>query len=159
MDRDITKTVVRTLIIGASATLLFAPPALADDDAFGRDNDDSDRVSQERPFKSGKAGSGSGFAAPKVKKTEVRDGVIYLTIESSSGEEKTVTLDSEGRCVSDSKKIPLERAKELALEKVAGEIIEVEYEKGRYEVKIRTTDGKKREVYVNPKTGEVRVKR
>jgi uncharacterized membrane protein YkoI len=55
----------------------------------------------------------------------------------------------------DGKKISLEQAIKIATADTEGDVIEVEFERGRYEVKLRTKDGYKREIYISAKDGRV----
>lgn len=52
--------------------------------------------------------------------------------------------------------LPLTQVMDIALRKVPGKVIEVEYEAGpKYEIKILTPDGHIREVELDARTGEV----
>ncbi|VAV82933.1 hypothetical protein MNBD_DELTA01-1993 [hydrothermal vent metagenome] len=52
-------------------------------------------------------------------------------------------------------KVTLEEAIKIATADTPGRVIEVEFERGRYEVKIRTKDGHKKEINISAKDGAI----
>ena len=51
--------------------------------------------------------------------------------------------------------ITLAEAKAIALKVIPGEIVKAEREKGHYEIKIRTSEGKIEKVYIDAKDGNI----
>ena len=94
-------------------------------------------------------------APGEVIKAELEDGIYEIKIKGAGGETEKVHLDAAtGKEV---KKVPvsLGEATAIALKEVAGEVVKVEFERGRYEIKIRGTDGALKEVYVNGISGNI----
>ncbi len=71
------------------------------------------------------------------------------------GERGERNYDDENRNYGDSRttEVTLEDAIKIAIDDTPGKVMEVEFERGRYEVKIRTKDGYKKEIYISAKTG------
>ncbi len=63
--------------------------------------------------------------------------------------------DDKGRYETRVNNVTLVEAIKIATGDTPGEVIEVEFERGRYEVKLRTKDGYKKEIYVSAKDGTV----
>lgn len=53
------------------------------------------------------------------------------------------------------KDITMEEAITLASKEVPGEVIKAEFEKGYYEIKIRTAEGRIEKLYVDPRDGSI----
>lgn len=111
-------------------------------------------------FVAGMAGTaGTSFAKP------LKDDATQVVVKADTkkAEEVNVQLakntkherDERRSKDFDGKKITLEQAIKIATDDVKGEVIEVEFERGRYEVKIRTEDGAKKKVYINAKDGKI----
>ncbi len=83
------------------------------------------------------------------------DGMIELKVRSADGETKKIYLDTRNGDVIEAKNISVDQAVRIAQQEVPGDVIEVEYERGRYEVKIRANDGGLKELYVDARNGAV----
>jgi len=91
----------------------------------------------------------------KVIKAELKQGLYEVIIISSEGKEESVYIDAIKRKVVEKSGISLDIATKIALEKVPGQILKVEFERGRYEFKIMSDSGKKKKVYIDSRSGEV----
>lgn len=90
-----------------------------------------------------------------VIEAEIDSGVLELNILTNDGETRKVYIDVNRGSVINARNVSLDKAMEAATRKVPGVVSEVEYERGRYEVKINRTEGGRAEVYVDAATGEV----
>ncbi|VAV85658.1 hypothetical protein MNBD_DELTA01-2014 [hydrothermal vent metagenome] len=77
--------------------------------------------------------------------------------DSSHESDERGGSDDDGRRYDDSRTgtVTLEEAIKIATSDTQGEVLEVEFERGRYEVKLRTKDGYKKEIYVSAKDGRI----
>ncbi len=91
----------------------------------------------------------------EVVKVERERDFYEVKIRTSDGRIEKIYLDPlTGKPVKKGT-ITIDEATAIATEEVSGEAIKVEFEKGRYEVKIRTADGIRKEVYVDARSGEI----
>ena len=91
----------------------------------------------------------------KVVKAELKQGLYEVIIISSKGKEERVYINAIEGKVEEKLVLSLDEATEIALKNVAGEVIKVEFERGKYEFKIRTSKGDKKEVYIDSRSGKV----
>jgi len=104
--------------------------------ASSKSYDDSDRHSRDsRHEKEERGKKGSKHEQDERRSNDSDDGKNY-----DAGKAANITL---------------EEAIKIATEDTKGEVIKVEFERGRYEVKIRTKDGYKKEIYVSARDGVV----
>jgi len=96
----------------------------------------------------------------EVVKAERERGLYEIKIRRADGRTEKIYLDAlTGKPVKNGA-ITIDEAIAIATGEVPGEVIKVDFEKGRYEVKIRTADGLRKEVYVDARSGEIiKVKR
>ncbi|MDH3973076.1 MAG: PepSY domain-containing protein [Deltaproteobacteria bacterium] len=91
----------------------------------------------------------------KVIKAELKQGLYEVNIITKEGKEEKVYIDAiEGKVI-EKAGLSLDEATKVALERVPGEVIKVEFERGKYEFKIRTSKGEKKEVYIDSRSGKV----
>lgn len=91
----------------------------------------------------------------KVIRAELRQGLYEVIIITEEGKEERVFIDPMEGTIIEKAGLSLDEAIKIALEKVPGEIIKIEYERGKYEFKIRTSEGDKKEVYIDSRSGKV----
>ncbi|MCK5236422.1 MAG: PepSY domain-containing protein [Deltaproteobacteria bacterium] len=91
----------------------------------------------------------------EVLKVERERGLFEVKIRTKDGSVKKVYVDAKDGSIVKSKSITLTEATDIATKEVPGEVLKVEYEKGHFEVKIRTTEGEVKEVYVDARSGEI----
>ena len=91
----------------------------------------------------------------EVVRAERERGLYEVKIRTGDGKTEKVYLDAfTGKAVN-KKILSVDDATTVATRGFPGEIIKVEFEKGRYEIRIRTADGIGKEVYVDGETGEI----
>lgn len=90
-----------------------------------------------------------------VVKAEMERGLYEIKVRTAEGKTEMVYVDSSSGEVFEKKIITLDEATAIATKKVSGKVIKVEFEKGRYEVKIVSSTGTLKEVYVDGKSGEI----
>ncbi len=92
-----------------------------------------------------------------VIKAEREMGLYGVKLLTPDGKRVKLYIDAEtGKIVrSKGKRISLNEAIGAAKKAVSGEVLKAEYERGRYEVKIRKTDGTLTELYIDAATGEI----
>lgn len=96
----------------------------------------------------------------EVIRTERGRGLYEIKIRTADGRTEKVYLDAITGELAGKEAITLDEATVIATKAVPGEVIKVEFERGNYEVKVRTADGLRKEVYIDGRSGEVlKVKR
>lgn len=91
----------------------------------------------------------------EVVKAEREKGLYEVKIRTADGRIEKIYLDAfTGKPIKKGV-ITIDEATAIAIREVPGEVIEVEFEKGRFEIKISSDDKKLKEVYVDAKTGEI----
>jgi len=90
-----------------------------------------------------------------VVKAELERGLYEIKVRTAEGKTEKVYVDSSSGEMFEKKIINLEEATAIASKKVPGKVIKVEFERGKYEVKIRSDDGVVKEVYVDAESGKV----
>lgn len=88
-------------------------------------------------------------------KAELKGGVYEVRILTRDGEVTQVYLDATDGRLLENRYINLDSAISIALKEVPGEVVKVKFEKGRYEIKIRTRKGRLVEVYVDARDGSI----
>lgn len=88
-------------------------------------------------------------------KAELERGVYEVKILTRGGRVEKVYVDVRDGRVFEDKYINLDSAISIALKEVPGEVVKVEFEKGMYEIKIRTGEGRVVEVYVDARDGNI----
>lgn len=84
------------------------------------------------------------------------DGDVYeVRIRTADGSVKRVYVSTADGAVVERKRLSLDDAVAAATAEVPGEVIKVEFERGRYEVKVRAHDGSVVELYVDAEDGAV----
>ncbi|MBE9504647.1 MAG: PepSY domain-containing protein [Proteobacteria bacterium] len=91
----------------------------------------------------------------EVIRTERERGLYEIKIRTADGRIEKVYLDALTGDLAGKEAITLDEATAIATEAVPGDVIKVEFERGNYEVKIRTTNGLRKEVYIDGRSGEV----
>jgi len=114
---------------------------------------------------------GTAITATKSLATDSLNGDVNMVVASSGNysdsdryskdssheSDERGGSDDDGRRYDDSRTgtVTLEEAIKIATSDTQGEVLEVEFERGRYEVKLRTKDGYKKEIYVSAKDGRI----
>lgn len=112
--------------------------------------------SGEEPVSITEAISAATAAVPgKVVRAELRRGLYEVRIRTEEGRIHEVFVDARSGTIVNRHKISLDEAVDAAEKAVPGKIIKIEFERGRYEIKIKTAGGDHVEVYVDAGTGEV----
>jgi uncharacterized membrane protein YkoI len=91
----------------------------------------------------------------EVIKAELEDGIYEIKIKRVKGETEKIYLDAATGQPVKKVAVSLSEATNIALSKVAGEVLKVEFERSKYEIKIRSTDGVLKEVYVDARSGNI----
>ena len=91
----------------------------------------------------------------EVIKTERERGLYEIKIRTAEGRIEKVYLDATTGELAGKESISLDKATAIATNAVPGEVVKVKFERGNYEVKIRTAEGLRKEVYVDGRSGEV----
>lgn len=94
-------------------------------------------------------------APGEIIKAELEDGIYELKIKRESGAVEKIYLDAATGKLLEKATVSLDEATSLAIKEVPGEIVKVEFERGRYEIKIRTAGGAIKKVYVDGRSGKV----
>lgn len=97
----------------------------------------------------------TGKAPGEVIKAELEDGLYELKIKTVSGRIKKIYLDAATGKAVEKVAVSLSEATAIATKEVPGEVIKVEFERSKYEIKIRSTDRILKEVYVDARSGKV----
>ncbi len=92
-----------------------------------------------------------------VIKAERERGLYEVKLLTPDGKRVKLYIDAEtGKIVSGkAKRISLDEAVTTAKKAAHGEVLKAEYERGRYEIKIRQDDGSLTELYIDASTGEI----
>ncbi len=90
-----------------------------------------------------------------VIKVELERGIYEVKIRTKEGRVEKVYVDARDGRIVERKNISIDDAVNIATKKVPGEVVKVEFERGIYEVKIRTPDGSVAEVYVDGRDGTI----
>jgi len=96
-----------------------------------------------------------GQVPGRVIRAKWEKGIYEVRIRTGDGENKTLFIDDAKGSVLYRDIISVDDAVGIATGEVPGRVIKVEFEKGLYEVKIRTKDGNKVEVKVDSAGGKV----
>jgi len=91
----------------------------------------------------------------RVVRAEWRRGFYEVRIKTDGGDNKTLFIDDENGGIVERDIISVDDAVSIATREVPGKAIKVEFEKEIYEVKIRSKDGDKVEVKVDPIDGKI----
>ena len=91
----------------------------------------------------------------EVVKVELVKDLYEIKIKTANGIVKDIFVNAVTGEIAQKKMITLEEAIKIATDEVPGRVIKVEFEKGKYEIKIRTEDGRKVEVNVDPRSGRI----
>ncbi|MDT8318689.1 MAG: PepSY domain-containing protein [bacterium] len=86
---------------------------------------------------------------------ELEDGIFEIKIKKTNGEIEKVYLDAATGRPLEKAAISLDEATVIAQKEVAGKIIKVEFERSRYEIRIKSDDGVIKKVYIDAKSGKV----
>lgn len=90
-----------------------------------------------------------------VIKAEYEGGHYEIKIRTASGRVEKVYLDAAAGKPVEKVTVTLDEAMAIATNEVPGEVVKVEFERGKYEVKIRTAEGILKEVYVDARSGKI----
>ena len=88
-------------------------------------------------------------------KAELEDGLYEIKIKTVSGKTEKIYLDAATGKPVEKATLSLNKATAIATKEVPGEVIKVEFERSKYEIKIRSTDGILKEVYIDARSGKV----
>ncbi len=96
-------------------------------------------------------------APGELIKVERERGLYEVKLLTQEGKRVELYIDAEtGKVVHDKAKgISFDEAVATAKKATPGEVIKAEYERGRYEIKIRQDDGSLTELYIDASTGEI----
>lgn len=94
-------------------------------------------------------------APGEVIKTELERGVYEIKIRTADGRAEKIYVDAGTGEPAGKEAITLDEATAIATKAVPGEVVKIEFERGRYEVKIRTAEGVRKEVYIDARNGEI----
>ncbi|MBI5286962.1 MAG: PepSY domain-containing protein [Deltaproteobacteria bacterium] len=91
----------------------------------------------------------------EVIKAELERGVYEIKVRTREGKIEKTYVDAKDGSVIKKKGITLDEAIKIATKDVPGEVVKAEFERGYYEIKIRTRSGSIEKVYVDARSGEV----
>ena len=91
----------------------------------------------------------------EVLKVELERGIYEVKIKTREGRVVEVYVDARDGSILERKNISIDDAVNIATKEVPGAVVKVEFERGIYEVKIRTPDGSVAEVYVDGRDGTI----
>ena len=94
-------------------------------------------------------------APGEVIKAEFEDDIYEIKIRGEKGRIEKIYLDAATGKPIEKATVPLDEATALAVKEVPGKVLKVEFERGRYEIKIRTAGGAIKKVYVDGRSGKV----
>jgi uncharacterized membrane protein YkoI len=91
----------------------------------------------------------------EVVKAELEKGFYEIKVRTSEGKIKKIYLDEHTGEPVEKIAVTLDEATAIATNEVSGDVVKVEFERGRYEIKIRTAEGIIKEVYVDARSGKI----
>lgn len=94
-------------------------------------------------------------APGEVIKGELEDGIYEVKIKRKSGRIENIYLDAATGKLVEKATISLDEATAIAKKEVPGEVLKVEFERGKYEIRIKDTRGAIKKVYVDAGSGNV----
>lgn len=90
-----------------------------------------------------------------VIKVELKRGIYEVKIRTKGKEIKEVYVNAADGSIVKRRNISLDEALTIATREVPGEVVKVEFERGVYEVKIRTPEGYITKVYIDGRDGSI----
>ena len=94
-------------------------------------------------------------APGEVIKAELEDGLYELKIKTKVGRIEKIYLDAATGKPVKKMAISLSEATAIATKEVPGEVLKVEFERSKYEIKVRSSNGAIKEVYVDARSGKI----
>lgn len=91
----------------------------------------------------------------EVIKAELEDGIYEIKIKKEKDGIEKIYLDAATGKPIKKATISLDEATALAVKEVPGKVLKVEFERGRYEIKIRTAAGALKKVFVDGESGMI----
>ncbi len=88
-------------------------------------------------------------------KAELEDGIYEIKIKTVSGGIEKIYLDAATGKPVEKATVSLSEATAIAKKEVPGEVLKVKFKRSKYEIKIRSTDGVLKEVYVDARSGNI----
>ena len=88
-------------------------------------------------------------------KAELEDGIYEIKIKTVSGRTEKIYLDAATGKPVEKATVSLSEATAIAKKEVHGEVLKVKFKRSKYEIKIRSTDGILKEVYVDARSGNI----
>ena len=90
-----------------------------------------------------------------VVKAELERGLYEIKVRTAEGETVKIYLDAATGKPVEKATVSLSEATAIAKKEVPGEVIKVKFKQSKYEIKIRSTDGAIKEVYVDARSGNI----
>lgn len=91
----------------------------------------------------------------EVIKAELENGLYELKVKRESGRIEKIYLDAATGKPVKKVAISLSEATSIATKEVPGEVLKVEFERSKYEIKVRSSNGAIKEVYIDARSGKI----